>query len=151
MTEEACVEQKDSDAVSLGFGDTGSTRSPPLRTPGSYSPLPLTRAKEDSGKRHDPDEDLKKAMLAKIKNVCVTRFSCEVDVNQEQPKAKSKVGLSLNGDALWDRIKKMNWPVYEVPVPQDIRDVAVPREFLSAIYGGNSQETLPRIAKRFLD
>lgn len=57
----------------------------------------------------------------------------------------------MSGGALWDRIMKMNWPVYEVPVPQDIRDVAVPREFLSAIYGGNSQETLPSIGKRFLD
>lgn len=40
--------------------------------------------------------------------------------------------------------------MFEIPIPQDIRDVVVTREFLSTIYGGNSQETFPSIGKEFL-
>jgi hypothetical protein len=50
-----------------------------------------------------------------------------------------------------DRINQMNCLPYDVPIPQAIRDVVVPREFLSSIYGGNPQVTFPSIGKEFLD
>lgn len=52
---------------------------------------------------------------------------------------------------LRDRIRKMNCPMYDIQLPQGIRDVAVPREFISSLYGGNSQETFPKVGKMFLE
>lgn len=39
---------------------------------------------------------------------------------------------------------------FEPPISQDVRDVAVSREFLSSLYGGNPQETFPKVGKDFL-
>ncbi|KXN88485.1 hypothetical protein AN958_07151 [Leucoagaricus sp. SymC.cos] len=76
-------------------------------------------------------EKAQKELLSKIKNV-------------------KKEGMGLSSRILYDRIKKMHCPLYEVPLPQDIRDTTVTRAFISSIYGGNPQETLPRMGKKFL-
>lgn len=33
---------------------------------------------------------------------------------------------------------------------RDVRDVVISRLFMSKVYGGNSQETFPRVAQKFL-
>ncbi|PBK65592.1 hypothetical protein ARMSODRAFT_891695, partial [Armillaria solidipes] len=40
---------------------------------------------------------------------------------------------------------------HEVPLDHDVRDVVVDRRFMSKVYGGNRQESFPRVAQKFLD
>ncbi|KAF9442451.1 hypothetical protein P691DRAFT_779407 [Macrolepiota fuliginosa MF-IS2] len=82
-------------------------------------------------------EEAKKEALCAIKN----------------PRVKIKAGVTLDDATLFDRTRGIPSLLEEITstVSREIRDVAVPREFLSSIYGGNSQETFPKIAKRFVD
>jgi hypothetical protein len=41
--------------------------------------------------------------------------------------------------------------MYDVTLTPVIRDVQVPRRFISSVYGGNARSTFPKVSKRFLD
>ncbi|KAK0191630.1 hypothetical protein F5146DRAFT_929778 [Armillaria mellea] len=66
-----------------------------------------------------------------------------------QPKVKKAQNIELSLDTVRNRLKGIEF--HEVPLEHDIRDVVVDRLFMSKVYGGNSQETFPRVAKKFLD
>lgn len=68
---------------------------------------------------------------------------------QEDIKIKSEKALSDN--VLVNRLSEITSPPFQIGLPDDILKLAVPREFISSIYGGNPQETFPLIGKRFVD
>ncbi|KAK0448084.1 hypothetical protein EV421DRAFT_2033136 [Armillaria borealis] len=57
--------------------------------------------------------------------------------------------IELSLDTVRNRLKGIEF--HEVPLDRDVRDVVVDRLFMSKVYGGNSQETFPRVAQKFLD
>ncbi|KAJ3573127.1 hypothetical protein NP233_g2627 [Leucocoprinus birnbaumii] len=100
------------------------------RTLEAYVELPTW---EEVQERKLREEMVKIDLVLKIKN----------------ERVKIKAGLSLKHETLADRITKMNCPMFDIQLDQGIRDIAVPREFLSSIYGGNPQVTFPSIGKQF--
>ncbi|KAJ7886192.1 hypothetical protein B0H14DRAFT_2698000 [Mycena olivaceomarginata] len=69
--------------------------------------------------------------------------------NPKVKKAKDAPVLSL--DTVRARLREagISYEPYPIDLEPDIRDVTVRRDFMTQEYGGNSQETYPKIAERF--
>ncbi|KAJ7367521.1 hypothetical protein DFH08DRAFT_814 [Mycena albidolilacea] len=69
--------------------------------------------------------------------------------NPKVKKAKDAPVLSL--DTVRARLREagISYELYPIDLEPDIRDVTVRRDFMTQEYGGNSQETYPKIAERF--
>lgn len=63
---------------------------------------------------------------------------------------KKKQNVSLSPDTVRERLKNIGYELYPIELDKSIQDVTVTREFMSKVYGGNSQETLPKISEKKL-
>jgi hypothetical protein len=63
-----------------------------------------------------------------------------------QPKVKRKKDYVLSVDTVRDRMRGIPEQPYDIALDQGRASVMVTRQFLSTIYGGNSQMTFPKIA-----
>lgn len=63
---------------------------------------------------------------------------------------KKKDGLVFSLDTIRDRLLAIGLDLFPIPLDRSIQDVDVTRHFLSHEYGGNTQDTFPRIRKEKL-
>ncbi|KAF5359633.1 hypothetical protein D9756_003125 [Leucocoprinus leucothites] len=71
--------------------------------------------------------------------------------SRQNPKMKIKTKLEFNLETLLNRLDGLKpLIVDDETIPQEIRNFAFPREFISSLYGGNTQETFPLIGEKFL-
>lgn len=69
-----------------------------------------------------------------------------------QPQVKVKAEMQFSDEVLldaltWEGINNR----YPIPVPQDIAEFPFRRDYISSLYGGNTRETFPKIAKKHLE
>ncbi|KAG6915386.1 hypothetical protein DXG01_011758 [Tephrocybe rancida] len=69
----------------------------------------------------------------------------------QNPKVKKLEGFGLSLDTVRDRLLTVGLDPYPIDLERDIQDVMYKRRFISSLYGGNTQSTLPDIGKGFLD
>ncbi|KAJ3571098.1 hypothetical protein NP233_g3975 [Leucocoprinus birnbaumii] len=68
----------------------------------------------------------------------------------ENPKVKIKAEREINIKTLMSRLNDLqHFEIDKDMIPPEIRDFDVPRDLISSLYGGNTQETFPAIAERF--
>lgn len=60
---------------------------------------------------------------------------------------KKKEGVAFSLDTIRDRLLTIGLDLFPIPLDRSIRDVDITRQFLSQEYGGNTQDTFPRIRK----
>ncbi|KAG6900120.1 hypothetical protein C0993_002655 [Termitomyces sp. T159_Od127] len=69
----------------------------------------------------------------------------------KNPKVKKLKGFGLSLDTVRDRLLAVGLDPYPITLEKEIQDVMVKRRFISSLYGGDTQSTLPHIGKHFLD
>ena len=53
--------------------------------------------------------------------------------------------LTLSLDTVWERLNSIGHELYPIPLDESISRISVTREFISHLYGGNTQQTFPKI------
>ncbi|KAJ7618446.1 hypothetical protein FB45DRAFT_1096796 [Roridomyces roridus] len=70
----------------------------------------------------------------------------------QNPAAKKKKDdMTLSLDTIKDRLKRINYHVYDVDLEKTVQETTVTRKFMSQHYGGNTQEMHPVIKKATIE